>query len=160
MYLSCGSGRMLADSTYPRSKRWRSNPSMLHTHKKGRSSFSYTHKENAFQVPSTQACDSRLGRIYITGRSNVGKQNKPKKIKQQPKNPSKRLQPADDPEKGWAICTEKWFIRAVSHPVLPFLGTLPARPKVFIHKTRGIVSGVTLGQPLSVTNSSQACFSR
>lgn len=44
---------------------------------------------------------------------------------------------------------------------LPFLGTLPARPKMFIHKTtRGIVSGVTLGQPFSVTNSSQACFSR
>lgn len=44
---------------------------------------------------------------------------------------------------------------------LPFLGTLPARPKMFIHKTtRGIVSGVTLGQSLSVTNSSQACFSR
>lgn len=81
------------------------------------------------------------------------------------KSKSKRLQAADDPEEGVSHLYRKVIHKRGESPsgilCLPFLGTLPARPKMFIHKTtRGIVSGVTPGQSPSVTISSQACFSR
>lgn len=50
------------------------------------------------------ACDSRLSRIYISRRANAGKQNKQRnflKKKMSVKNPSKRLQPEDNPGEGW-----------------------------------------------------------
>lgn len=57
------------------------------------SSFSYTHKENAFNAAA--ACDSRLGGIY---RSRSYQCRKTKQTKSE--NPSKRLRAEDDPEEG------------------------------------------------------------
>lgn len=49
---------------------------------------------SGINAAAAAACDSRLGGIYISGRTDVGKQNKQKKSK------PKRLQAEDDPEEG------------------------------------------------------------
>lgn len=50
---------------------------------------------SGINAAAAAACDSRLGGIYISGRTDVGKQNK-----QEKKSKSKRLQAEDDPEEG------------------------------------------------------------
>lgn len=104
--------------------------------RKVQSGFGYTHKENASQLPSTFSNNSHLWFMSqrVAWSTNMEKKN----INVIINLFDKPLRHEEHPREGWAICSEKWFIRVVSHNEAScapaFSSPHSQQPGMFIHK--------------------------